>query len=74
MGSNRAFNIAEKIFTMLSDLRIDPEQIGTYFGRIAPKPIYDRFDLMVQGAERERTTREIAEGAQKNVYRFFNKV
>jgi hypothetical protein len=74
MKSTRAEKIADKIVTLLSDFRLDPRQAGTYFARIAPIKIYERFDEFVQGAEVEMTDRNIREGAEKNVYRFFHKV
>jgi hypothetical protein len=74
MGANRAERLADKLVTTLSDLRVDVRQAGKYFARIAPRTIYEQFDEFVQGAEIEMTERNIREGAEKNVYRFFNQV
>ena len=74
MGINRAEKLADKIVNLLSEFRTDIRQAGTYFARIAPDKVYDRLDEFVQGAETERTERDIEKGAEVNVYRFFNKV
>lgn len=71
MGINRAERIADKVVNLLSDFRTDIRQAGIYFGRIAPNKVYEQFDEFVQGAETERTQRELEEGEVKNVYKFF---
>jgi hypothetical protein len=71
MGANRAERLADKIVNLFSDFRLDPRQAGTYFARIAPRNVYEQFDEFVQGAEIEKTEKDIREGAEKNVYRFF---
>jgi hypothetical protein len=74
MGANRAERLADKMVNAFSDFRLDVRQAGKYFARIAPRNIYEQFDEFVQGAEIEMTERNITEGAEKNVYRFFNKM
>jgi hypothetical protein len=71
MGENRAERIADKLVNLFSELRVDSGQIGKYFARIAPNKTYERFDEMVESAQREKTEREIQEGLEKNVHKFF---
>ncbi len=72
MGQNKAERIADKVVTLLSDFRTDIRQAGKYFARIAPINVYQQFDEFVQGAETEKTERDIREGLEKNVHKFFN--
>ena len=74
MGANRSERLADKVVNIFSDFRADIRQAGRYFARIAPNKVYEQFDEFVQGAEIERTQREIEEGAKINVYKFFNQV
>jgi hypothetical protein len=74
MGANRAERLADKMVNAFSDFRLDVRQAGRYFARLAPRNVYEQFDEFVQGAETEMTERDLAEGEQKNVYRFFNQV
>jgi len=74
MGANRNERLADKIVNLFSDFRVDVRQAGRYFARLAPRNVYEQFDEFVQGAETEMTERDLAEGEQKNVYRFFNQV
>jgi hypothetical protein len=74
MGANRNERLADKVVNLLSDFRVDPRQAGRYFARLSPRNVYEQFDEFVQGAEIEMTERNIREGKEKNVYRFFHKV
>lgn len=74
MGNNRAERLADKLVNLFSDFRTDTRQAGKYFARIAPDKVYEQFDEFVQGAEIERTERNIEKGEKVNVYRFFNQV
>ena len=72
MGVNKAERIADKVVTLLSDFRTDIRQAGRYFARIAPIKVYEQFDEFVQGAETEKAERDIREGLENNVHKFFN--
>ena len=72
MGQNKAERLADKVVTLLSDFRTDIGQAGRYFARIAPTKVYEQFDEFVQGAEIEKTERDIQEGLENNVHKFFN--
>ena len=72
MGQNKAERLADKVVTLLSDFRTDIGQAGRYFARIAPTKVYEQFDEFVQGAEIEKTEKDIQEGLENNVHKFFN--
>jgi hypothetical protein len=72
MGINKAERTADKVVTLLSDFRTDIRQAGRYFARIAPTNVYQQFDEFVQGAETEKAEKDIREGLEKNVHKFFN--
>ena len=71
MGVNKAERIADKVVTLLSDFRTDIGQAGRYFARIAPTKVYQQFDEFVQGAESEKAEKDIRDGLETNVHRFF---
>ena len=46
--------VAEKIANLISDLRIDLEQVGIYIGRIRPNSVYRRLQVIAESAEFEK--------------------
>jgi hypothetical protein len=46
--------VAEAIHKMLSDLRLDLDQVGVYIGRIRPQTSQRRLGIIFEAAEEER--------------------
>jgi hypothetical protein len=46
--------IAESIHKMLSDLRLDLDQVGLYIGRIRPQTSQRRLEIILEAAQEER--------------------
>jgi hypothetical protein len=46
--------VAEAIDRMLSDLRLDLDQVGVYIGRIRPQTSQRRLEIILEAAEEER--------------------
>jgi hypothetical protein len=45
--------VAEKMATMLSDIRLDLDEVGINLARMKPKTIYNRLILITDSAEEE---------------------
>jgi predicted RNA binding protein with dsRBD fold (UPF0201 family) len=46
--------VAEAIHKLLSDLRLDLDQVGVYIGRIRPQTSQRRLEIILEAAEEER--------------------
>jgi hypothetical protein len=53
--------VAEKIANLITDLRIDLEQVGIYIGRMRPNSVYRRLQVIAESAEYEKEQKEIPE-------------
>jgi hypothetical protein len=51
--------VAEKIANLVSDLRLDIEQVGIYVGRTLPSTTSKRLLIIAESAENENTKPDI---------------
>ena len=49
--------VANKLYDLLADSRLEPHLIGRYFAQMATTEIYDKFDEMIASAEYEKEHR-----------------
>ena len=59
--------IAQRLATLVSDLRLDLDQVGIYLARTAPNVSYNRLIEIVESAQFEKENN----GFRPNQYRLF---
>lgn len=73
MSIRRAYNtkeekVASKIADLLSDLRVDLDQVGMYLARIKPNVNFNRLMVVIDSAEAEKSK----EYDRKHIYPLFD--
>jgi hypothetical protein len=54
-GYGKEEKLAEKINVMVSDLNLDLEQVGVMVARVLPELTFNRFMVVLESAQAERT-------------------
>lgn len=50
---------ARKLATIVSDVRLDLDEVGVYLGRFAPTVLYNRLMLIAESAEFEKESIDV---------------